>query len=383
MNLSDMLSYADIEQLSKIANVYECECSSNSKNELIQSILSTVSRTDVFEARVNEMKLEDLRFINSLLFETREAFSLEDLIARVQHSRFDKETITELPAKDSKAKSGRKKAQAEKPYSPRETIAKFKQQGWLFNGISGSNRYLFQMPNDLKSRFQDTLRRKFAERLHYSDDPQLYRDEQGLLQEDIVHLLRYVRDHEVQLAADGSMYKRFVQQVIEQLGVREELPAKGVWRFGYGRHFNHYPNRFSLLYDYTHHVKYISESNNVLCLTAAGEERLCTVPVNEWEQLYRFWVRVYKGPITHLPSIIHWVDALAERWVTVSSLHEVLVPFIKPYYYDNAATIFEQRILMMMVHLGMLRIGEHSGSGTVARMTKAGRAIVAGVKLTT
>ncbi|MDF2836026.1 MAG: hypothetical protein K0Q63_1666, partial [Paenibacillus sp.] len=87
MNLSDMLGYADIGQLSRIANVYRCECNGNSKNELIQSILATVSRHDVFEEQISVMKLEEMRFLNSLLFETRESYSLEDLIARVQQSR--------------------------------------------------------------------------------------------------------------------------------------------------------------------------------------------------------------------------------------------------------------------------------------------------------
>ncbi|MNF08094.1 hypothetical protein D3C80_2084210 [compost metagenome] len=56
----------------------------------------------------------------------------------------------------------------------------------------------------------------------------------------------------------------------------------------------------------------------------------------------------------------------------------MLVPLIKPYYYDDAQTILEQRIVTMMIHLGMLRLGEHHLYGTVLKMTKAGRAVVAG-----
>src|SRR5262245_13949368 len=82
MNLADMLVYADIAELTAIAETYDCTCSSHSKNELIQSILSTVGRRDVIESRVSEMTAADLRFLNSLLFESRGSYSLEELKAR-------------------------------------------------------------------------------------------------------------------------------------------------------------------------------------------------------------------------------------------------------------------------------------------------------------
>lgn len=382
MNLSDMLGYADIQQLSRIADVYRCECNGHSKNDLIQSILSTVSRNDVFEAQISSMKLEDLRFLNSLLFEARNSFSLEDLLARVQQSRFGEEAVKTEPDPPKKSKRTKKNAEAaDKPLSPREMIAKFKHHGWLFNGFSGPSRYLFQVPNDLKVRFRDTLAKRFAADLQYTDEPPVYRDEQMLIHDDITHLLHYTYHNEVQLTADGSMYKRFIVQLLDRFGVQEELPAKGAWRFGYGRHFNQYPNRLSLVYDYCYFNKYISENQEVLSVTGTGEERIHNRPPGEAEQIYRFWLKIYKGPITHLLSLVHWINALAGEWVTVESLRKVLVPFIKPYYYDDANTILEQRIMTMMVHLGLLRLGEHPVYGTVVRMTKAGQAVVSGVSL--
>ncbi|MGO4544946.1 hypothetical protein AB4Z29_09110 [Paenibacillus sp. 2TAB23] len=382
MNLSDMLGYADIKQLSSIADVYRCECNGHSKNDLIQSILSTVSRNDVFEAQISSMKMEDLRFLNSLLFEARNSFSLEDLLARVQQSRFGEDAIKQEPEPQPKAKrSKKKKIEETVPLSPREMIVKFKQQGWLFNGFSGPSRYLFQVPNDLKARFRDTLARRFASDLTYSEEPPVYRDEQMLIHDDISHLLHYMYHNEVQLTADGSMYKRFTLQLLEKFGVQEELPTKGAWRFGYGRHFNHYPNRLSFIYDYCYFANYITENQTQLSITGLGEERMRSKPAGEAEQIYRFWLKLYKGPITHLLSLVHWINALTVEWVTVDSLRTVLVPFIKPYFYDDANTILEQRILAMMVHLGLLRVGEHPINGAVVRMTKAGRSIVSGLGL--
>lgn len=384
MNLSDMLGFADIDQLSRIASVYQCECNGHSKNDLIQSILSTVSRNDVFEAQISNMKIEELRFLNSLLFETRDSFSLEELIARVQQSKFGELEPKVEPEQKVKPKRSKKKQaeeQATKDSSPREMIARFKHQGWLFNGLSGPNRYLFQVPNDLRTRFRATLKRKFAADLHYTDEHHMYRDEQQLLQDDIYQLLHFVYHNEIQLAADGSMYKRFSQQILERLAIREELPSKGEWRFGYGRHFHHYPNRMSLLFDYCSYMKYFNENNLVLSLTTSGEERLTAKPGNELELLYKFWLKLYKGPISNVLALSNWMNSLAEQWVTVESLRMVLIPLIKPFYYDNANMVFEQRLIGMMVHLGLLRLGEHQVHGPVIRMTKAGRAVIAGVSL--
>src|SRR5690606_9663884 len=128
---------------------------------------------------------------------------------------------------------------ASAPLSPREMIVRFKHQGWLFNGYSGPNRYLFQVPKDLKHRFRQALQSRFVEQLDYTDEPPIYRDEQMLLQQDVTQFLHYTSQNDIQLAADGSMYKRYILQLLDRFGVSEQMPAKGEWRFGYGRYFNH------------------------------------------------------------------------------------------------------------------------------------------------
>ncbi|WP_347813049.1 hypothetical protein [Paenibacillus sp. BK033] len=330
------------------------------------------------------MKLDEMRFLNSLLFESRDSFSLEELIARVQQSKFGElEPPAEEPPQKKTKRTKKKQAEAEAPKEsgPREMISRFKHQGWLFNGVTGTNRYMFQVPQDLRTRFRETLRKKFAAELHYTDEPHMYRDEQLLVQEDVYQLLHYIYHNEVQLSADGSMYKRFSGQILEKLAISEELPGKGEWRFGYGRHFHHYPNRMSLLFDYCSYMKYFADDNLVLTLSPSGEERLRGKPASEMEQIYKFWLKLYKGAIPNIHSLVHWMNSLAEQWVTVDSLRKVLIPFVKPFYYDTADKVLDIRLIGMMVHLGMLRIGEHQENGTVVRMTKLGRALVAGVNL--
>nr|WP_150959820.1 hypothetical protein [Aneurinibacillus sp. XH2] len=359
MNLADMLSYADIRELSHIARTYACECSTNSKNELIQSILSSIGRKEVFEQQVGGLSMEDIRFLNSLLFERRDLFSLEELLARANQTRFVKEEASD--------------------WNPRDTIVKFKHRGWLFNGHSQQTRYLFQVPQDLKRKISEALTKQFAAKLQYiGTDPTVYRDEQELLVQDLSALLRYLQQQEVQLSADGYIYKRNLQQLLESFAVQEEQVGRTAWRFGYGRRFKEYPNRFSLIYDYCYYQGLITEEQQVLELTLEGRKRLELGRTEDVQDIYHFWLRLYKGAIPNLQSLVQWIDRLAHSWVTVASLEQVLVPLIKPFYYDAPESILNHRILQMMMHIGLIKIGEEEGLGRVVMMTKLGSGVIKG-----
>jgi len=392
MNLADMLCYADIAELTRIANAYSCDCSGHSKNELIQSILATVQRRDVLEELVADMNGGDLRFLNSLLFESRSAYSLEELKARAeageQANAADKKTDNADTAKPA-MKQGRsrkaKKAEKSPPPTPdeaaRRAIVRFKSYGWLFNGFSQQTRYLYQVPEDIKSRLREALERRYRERLAYTDEPPAYRDERSLILDDLVCFLRFVRDNELPVTTEGVLYKRGLVQLLELFAVNEELPTRGGWRFGYGRHFRDYPDRFSLLYDFAYSQGYIAETPDRLTITENGLQLAAGQAPPDAAKLYQFWLRVYKGPIPNLTTLVQWVRRLSAEWVTVQSLYDVLQPLIRSYYYDSCRDIFERRVLAMLMHLGVVRWGTAAAGGNVVRMTPQGSALVAGTPL--
>ncbi|SDC41163.1 hypothetical protein SAMN02799630_00407 [Paenibacillus sp. UNCCL117] len=361
MNLADMLSYADIHDLGRIAGTYECECNGHSKHELIQSILSRVGRRDVLDRFVEELSMEDIRFLNSLLFDQRGSFSLEELLARVRQSRFDQDQ-GEGPAE----------------WNPRDMIARFKHRGWLFNGYSQQTRYLFEVPADLRRRFVAALGKRFEQTLVRTDEPIAYRDEQKLLAGDILGFLRILQGQDMMLTGESVMYKRNLQQILDSLAVREEPVGKTAWRFGYGRMFRDYPNRFSFIYDYCYFNDLITEHHQVLALTEKGREAVREERREDTVQLFRFWLRLYKGPVPGLQSIVHWLQKLASSWVTLSSVRSTLGPLIRPFYYDTPDSILEQRILQMMMHLGLIRIGEDEREGRVLQVTRLGAGIIEG-----
>lgn len=359
MNLADMLTYADIGQLSNIASYYDCDCKRNSKHDLIQSILIKLGRRDFFEEQIGQLSVSDLRFLNSLVFDARGGYSLEELTATIKH-------VSEEAAVD------KKKGKSVKTESPRETVARYRRSGWLFNGFTHSTKYTFQVPADLKHRFRDVLRAKLQDRLQHSSEPNAYRDEQGLVSTDMLLLLKFVEGHEIELNAEGFMYRRYQQQMMSSLHITEPLISKGAWRFGYGRSCTEYPDRFALLYDYAYARKWIRESGNRLVLSDRGKQFLEEGNQVSVIQIFRFWLRLYKGAVPNLASLVYWISQCAKDWVTTASLYESLGWLIRPFYYDTPQTILDQRVIRMLMHLGMLRIGECEQSGTVIRMTALG-----------
>lgn len=358
MNLADMLSYADIHELSRIARNYDCAGSTHSKNELIQSILSTLGRREWFESLVANLEQEDVRFLNALLFDRRKTFSLEELMARASLNQENKE---------------------EPAVNPRELISRFKQRGWLFSGYSQQTKYLFQVPEDLKKRFSETLGRVFSRKLVYADGPpRVYRDEQDMLPADILAFLRLLGKQELPLNAEGFLYKRQLQHLLESMAISEEQVAKTAWRFGYGRRFREYPIRFSFLYDYCYYQGYIEEQGTVLRLTLRGEAAVEQSKKEDVAALYGFWMRLYRGPVPNLASIVHWIGELGGPWVTTASLADVICPLMKPYYYDTPRDIFEQRLVPMLTHLGMMRIGADEEYGSLVQTSVLGKSVIKG-----
>ncbi|HEY4391167.1 MAG TPA: hypothetical protein VGN02_07435, partial [Paenibacillus sp.] len=203
-------------------------------------------------------------------------------------------------------------------------------------------------------------------------EPVIYREESDLMSTDLHLFLEYVLNHSVVLNAEGVMYRRSQLQIMEMLHVSEPLVGKG-WRFGYGRRFKDYPSRFSLLYDYAYHIRLIKEEGDSLKLTSSGLSYLKEEHGDTMLQFVVFWLRLYKIPIPNLLSIIYWIERSSADWVSVASLYQKLESLIAPFFYDTPESIFEERILRMMLHLGMIRIGENGDGKRYIQTTGFGK----------
>lgn len=356
MKLADMLVYSDIEQLNRIADSYHCSAKSNSKNELIQEILSAFYRQEKFEEMVHNLEVEDLRFINSLLFDQKQAFSLEELTARASQSVFDEN---------------------QEKRNVRERITKLKHLGLLFNGYSMQTKHLFSIPEDIKLRFSHVLKTHFCSKLRYVKEVPVFREESGLLAEDLIRFLKFVKNEPIRLSAEGFIYKRQLHQLLEQFTVQEQPVQRGQWRFGYGRKIKEYPHRFSLIYDYSYYNGFIKEGDE-LNLTKEGEQFM-ECGKAEPSELYRFYLKLYKHPVKNLQALVYWMVGLTDRWVVYDTLKDVLIPYVRPFYYDNPENIIEKRVMKMLMHLGILRVGEHPEHGRVVRASSQAHDIISGI----
>jgi hypothetical protein len=339
MRLTEILSYADISQLHQLANTYSCQCNVNSKNELIQSLLTTIKRDSKLLEQLHELKQEEMNFLLSLIFDARSTFSLEDLRAKAK--------ISHLTDSDQEI------------YRGLVTIALRK--GWIYRIVSRNVTASFEVPEDMKRQWAKVILKNELYRVEPQNALTVYRDEGHALASDVQVFLRYVENHEPPLTNEGVIYRKNQQQLMELMSVQEELVVKGEgWRFGYGRYYRDYPARFSLLHDYCFYRNYISiqPGEKLQLMPQAQEASQLPVEIHSLE-LYKFWIRVYKHPIPGLATLIRMICYAADAgWVEESSLLHLIVPRVRPYYYDKEEDIVKKRILKMLIHLGLLRVGE-------------------------
>lgn len=377
MNLSDMLSYADISQLSSIAKQYGCECNGRSKHELIQAILVNVQRKEVITQSIDRLQLEELRFLNFLLFENLKAYSLEDLLALLQQCRFDinvQEKTIEAAAVAASSKQRtkrRKKIDEQVIPAPREMIARFKSQGWLFNGHSGHERYMFHVPSDFKLRYRQHLLAIMQRQIDYCESPATAIDESGKLVQDMKMMLDYIQKHEPNAAADGVIHRRAVLQLNEASSIKEELPGKGAWKFGYGKGFGELPERLTLIYDYLWSKRLIHLDEDRIKLKEP--DLLSESDAEEMKAMILHWMKRYRTPIPNIRALVYWLIMLSSSWCSLASIERVLLPYIKPYYFDSASDVLHKRLVKPLKHFGMLQTAEHTEAGVMLQASSFGK----------
>ncbi|MGF7089027.1 hypothetical protein JOD24_002896 [Kroppenstedtia sanguinis] len=358
MNFADLLTYADIDHLKRMASHYGCEQENHSKNGLITSLLYHLGGSSRLRGELDSLTPAQFRFLQLLCFDSRKLFSREDLLGK-----------------------GRA-AVDEGEESPRDLWILGLRKGWIFPGVTGRNRMLFEVPEDLRQRYL----RLFAEMYRGQEEtcePAVYRDEEGLLVEDLHSFLWFLARQEVRLTQDGAIYRQQQRQILKTFHVEEELVEGRGWRFGFGRRYHQYPDRFSLLYDYAYYKGYIleDETMGVLRLSELGMGKIHNHPLagEEGREMYRFWLRLYRKPIPRIAVIVKWIDLLAQGgWYRSQEVKKVVGDWLNTYYYETGESLFK-RILQLMLHLGLVRIGEMSSGEQVLQMNVTGHRWVSGV----
>ncbi len=330
MNFAEMLIYADIEQLNRIAKHYHCDCNYHSKNELIQSILSSVHSQSLDELIERDLSEEIFRFLQLLTFDHREQYSKEELLAKAKQSLASSSDMTERMI--------------------------------FTEGVK--NKYMYTIPNDLKTNWMKRIGTYYKDKnFNVQLPPRSYRDEGTTIIDDLIIFLQFVKQEIIQLTGDGSIYKRQQLQLFDKFRTVESPIDKGGWRFGFGYRYPQYPDRFSLLYDYAIHNRLISEENDgLLILQDAGHHKLQTyIPLFEGRELYRFWLRLYRRPIPYLPYVVRLLyAAVGSNWVPSHDCKKIVLPWLKEYYYESIESLFESKIIQMLLYMGLIKVGNNN-----------------------
>ncbi|MGD8189225.1 hypothetical protein ACQCN2_04405 [Brevibacillus ginsengisoli] len=343
MNLAEIMVYTDIKVLHQIAQHYGLTCDVHSKNELITTLLMNVKQRDTIVQEVEQLTPSESHFLLLLFFDKRSQYSLEDLLAK---GGIAVETV------DVERKEG-----------VRKLIASALKRGWIFPAKGGATGQ-FQVPNDLREPYVqallDSWKLKSPLGSRQAETVLAYRDEGVAACDDLLQILRFIGNEPIPLTAEGGMYRRFQVQLLKFLTIQEEPLAPQKWRFGYGLHFDLYPERFSLLYDYCYYQRWIHETSSQVEITEHGFEQLKkSYNQQTYHDLINFWMRLYKRAIPNMPMIVQVIPFMSKgKWIAQEEIEQTLLKWVKPFYYDDPISILTNRVLKMMVHLGLLKVGE-------------------------
>ncbi len=337
MNLPEALVYADIDHLNRIARHYQLTVNLSSKNSLIQSILQLILDQRNLEHQIKGLTVPEERYLLTLLCDSLQRYTIEDLLAKATKVlRMEGMDQIDLP-------------------SNRSLINMLLNNGWLY--IDKRERHqMFSIPADLRDRLISGIKQVESsnrENIIFNEF-----DPRNDLLIDIRSFLLYVTREIVQLTTEGVIHKKQLQHILKNFIVFENTLEGKEWRFGYGRRFPQYPNRFAIIYDFLYEHFYIREEENILCLTEEGERLLCGDVTLSITDIYHYWIKLYKKPIRNIELLLSLITLYCHEWVDVKALELKIIDFISPFYYDTKSDVLHKRIIQPLTWFELLRFEE-------------------------
>ncbi|SIS96581.1 hypothetical protein [Alicyclobacillus vulcanalis] len=327
MRLNECLNHASVPTLQRIAHSLQVPCVPYSKLDILQSILEAWLDPDERQRMVERWCNDWDEVLRRIVLQPRHAFAREEMASLLA------------------------------PYGP-DALERALAAGWLYVHPDPATKFPLMVPDDVHDACHAHYLKAWQSRvIRRLDDPPFVRDEEDLMLVDLETLVSYVRDHDVRLTTTGAMYKRNLEQLMQLMAVEEplELPR---WRFGYGKHTFAYPDRLALVYDFACEEGVIVEQDGQVRVDEARwisfASRRTMVKLR---RLLRHYVVSYRGPIPRLPDVLRLLRRLSGAWLDLGSLRSVCQPFLNAFYYDTVEDVWQKRIVNMLVHLGVARIG--------------------------
>lgn len=341
MKLAECLNASDIQTLRQIAETYQLECSKSSKNALIQSLMAHLWQAKEVWRTLDDRDYREI--VAQIMFDQRPFFSREEIFGIIKRTIREEERRLE------------------------DLFHRLLKDGWIYQ-IGRATNQSYYVPEDLRQR----IRAQGS-----AESPVVYRDEGLALVRDTQTFLDYASQHVCKLTQEGVLYKRHLTAILQLLEI-EEQPLPSGWRFGYGRRFHDYPDRFALIYDFCYDQQLVFEDVGALVV--------CSERMKEWlrkeekerlRELFLYWQQNYRSAIPTLPLILQKLgNILQSGWVFADSIKPILWPHVPEYYYDSKEQILEKRICGMLVHLGLLCHGKMADDRSVLRLSELGKELI-------
>ncbi|OIJ14798.1 hypothetical protein BKP37_07415 [Anaerobacillus alkalilacustris] len=330
MNLMDVLLFQDRKELGKLLQGIDSNINVHSKREMIEVLYAELTNFHQFSKKFQLLSNDAKRIALTLCFDEKLFLSKEELFGFVP--KFDQESFHAL-------------------------VEELTSCGILF--AYANKNYLIPI------QIKDELIRCFKMNMdvHSFIFPSL--EETNVEMEivnDILSFIDIVVDSPLPLTKNGLIHKKDFQAIMKQFSIKETIPDEK-WRFGYGRRFSYYPDRFSFIYDFCFNRKWINETDGTLVI---GEK------VNELESLkldifiqslVNYWLTLYRRPIPTIKLLFKLFMGLVEdgNGIEEEGIIYEFTPLVTDYYYDTKEDVIKKRFINMLVNLNIIKPIERNG----------------------
>ncbi|TMW73585.1 hypothetical protein [Alteribacter natronophilus] len=253
-------------------------------------------------------------------------------------------------------------------------VGELKKNGWVFP----ANGSRLTMPDEVKR----TAASCFAA---VKEETGLFvpREKQKsyAIVQDLFFFLESAEKEQWKLTGHGVIPRNRIKKLLAGMSVTEAIPDEQ-WRFGYGRHYTHYPDRFSLMYDFAFSEKWIVEEDVLKTGTAweRGQELSVSAVLG---RLFFSWLRQYRRALPVLPLLCRLIGTLLPSPGTALFEEDIVKAcslFTDGYCYDSPDDVIRKRVLAMLVHLHVLHESESGGERLYTLSAGAGEDMLKLVK---
>ncbi len=355
MRLADCLNQSDFTNLQKIAKRHALSCPLYSKNTVLQEILSRFFEPHYVEQRVQHVSPHAQKALEQLVLDGRTSFVKEELTGLLKDVCGEAETERKIAV---------------------SVLSELIQEGFVFEHNSSSS-VMYVCPDDVWKKLRENTYQILQSRVQKATmTPVFYRYDETAMARDAAVLLFFVAKQPIKLTQEGVIFKRSQQQITQLFEVSEEpLTPSNLWRFGYGRRYHDYAERFALLYDHLYGEGCLLEQEDGSLVV---DKTRCDTYIKQSDEerayhIFLYWIKTYRHAIKNIRRIVTQIaQVTGHEWVYAESLKAVIHGQMRDFYYESAEQVYELHVLQMLVYTGALMRGQGESGTSLYRLSKLG-----------